>query len=662
MIENIFKQLIHMFCMKKKSLGILMGVLLLAFVLVLSFVAAAENSTNDTSSNTGNSVSSCNSNLESDAVNRGYQCLESLVNNNTKISLQEAVFASIALGNKNKLSDVIEEEKGQNCWPKSGCKLKDTAQVILAYDRMGKNTKDIESWVISKNSSATDLIWFLEIDVSNHVAAQCSIIYDGRESKISVNDDMKLSGNPGSCLSISSSGYWLRINDNCVNKEFEVSCNQDFLTSLLYQKREGSTIYVTSETHSASSLGTTIEKVNSYCFKTSSACDYEGSLWAALALSKTGNDISNYLPYLLALSEDNKKYFPSAFVNILTGGQDQYSEVVQNQKNNKYWEMIGSPYNRYYDTSLGLLSLQGSSAIEFENARNYLLEIQGKDGCWNNKNLRDTAFILYSGWPKSTGSSGSSGSGSSGAVTCESASLNYACSRASDCVEAGGSILYSYECNSYSEFCCSIKPQQETCNEKSGTICAANQQCSGSSVYSADGTCCIGTCHTLQSESTCESVYDGTCRFSCDDTEETITASCSDTTQICCTQKTTSGSGKGFSWLWIIFLLILIALIVLAIIYRDKIRLWWFKRRGKVKTSELRPGRGPPPIMPGRFGPSPRFGPGFNRSISQSTARPVSPPMRPGQNINRPRPPVESKSGKDKEVEDTFKKLKEMSK
>ena len=96
--------------------------------------------------------------------------------------------------------------------------------------------------------------------------------------------------------------------DKCLEKEFSVSCDQDFITALVYQKNTGSTVFVSSETHSSVSLGTTTEKVDSRCFSTGNKCDYEGSLWASIALAKVGEDVSQYIPYLLAFSGDNQKY------------------------------------------------------------------------------------------------------------------------------------------------------------------------------------------------------------------------------------------------------------------------------------------------------------------------------------------------------------------
>jgi cysteine-rich repeat protein len=340
--------------------------------------------------------------LAQEEVDEAYACLQDKVDSesSSSLSLQEAVFATLALGKQDKLENTINNEKGSNCWPKSGCTLKDTAQVLLAYDKMNKNTGDIESWLLSKQGASSSLSWFLQIDVTSHEASTCSITYNSQSFDININDDLTLSGNAGGCLSITPSKFWMQINNNCLDETFQVSCSDSFISSLLYQKSGSSTIFVSPTTHTGSSGGMTEESVNSKCFTTGSSCDYEGSLWAAIALSKTGKDVSAFTPYLLAGTQDNQRLFPSAFLYILTRGNDQFSEIIQSQNQNGYWQAPGTKYNRFYDTALGMLSLQSSSASELSGAKSYLLNTRTSDGCWNNNNIRDTGFILYSGWPR----------------------------------------------------------------------------------------------------------------------------------------------------------------------------------------------------------------------------------------------------------------------
>src|SRR3989344_9387097 len=108
-------------------------------------------------------------------VNKAYQCLQSQVDSKdtNSISLQEAIFGILALGSNSKLISVIDGKiVSGNHWQESN-PLKDTSQVMLAYNKIGKNTDEIKKWILSKKQPATDLTWYLEIDVDNHQSSQC---------------------------------------------------------------------------------------------------------------------------------------------------------------------------------------------------------------------------------------------------------------------------------------------------------------------------------------------------------------------------------------------------------------------------------------------------------------------------------------------------------
>jgi len=604
---------------------------LLVFVLLIlisNFVFAL-NETSD--SNLDNIITSSSENLE--GVDKAYSCLRDEIEDKDKLSFQEAIFVMMALGSESKATDAINLEKssGKDCWPKSSCNVKETSQVAIAYERSGKDTDDIKDWLLRQNSSSSDLNWFIEIDVTNRQKAECTLKYGSEDRKVSVNEDMTLSGNAGSCLSISSSGYWLKVKEECFNREFSISCNQDFVTALVYQKSNGGTVYVLPETHSAPSLGTTKEKISSQCFKSGGRCDYEGTLWASLALNQLEEETNSFLPYLIAYSSDNTNVFPSTFLYILTGGDDYYSQVVQAQKNNKYWEFVGAPYNRFYYTALALLSIGSTNSVEVENAKNYLLSVQTDKGCWNNNNIKDTAFLLYSGWRK-----GASSSDSSGGSTASCESSGYFCEIGSECTSSGGNILYNYDCsaNGGFTFCCSVNIQQQTCDQKGGIVCSANQECTGRLESSVDGSCCIqGACQTIQVVNLCEQ-FGGTCRTSCEDGEEESSDSCPATSDLCCKVSEDKG-GYGL----IILLVILILIILLAIIFRHKLRVWWYRFRGGIKSSEVRPSGGSSP----------------SRTIPQQFRKPFSQGFL-GSSPNT-RKPV-----RDKDIEDTLRKLRDLGK
>ncbi len=613
------------------------GVVILLIVLLSVLVFAQSNITNSTSGSTTSSGES-----------KGYQCLENIIDEKEQadISLQEAIFSTLALGFDQKLHDIIEDEKGNNCWPGDSCTVKETSQVLLAYDREKRQTDNIENWLLTKNQTATELTWYLQIDIQNHIASQCTLSYQDSERTVSVNEDMTLSGNPGSCFAISDSGFWLEVKDNCIGEEFSISCDQDFVTSLLYESSSADTIFVSPNTNSQSSLGTTTEKVNSQCFSTGGACDYEGTLWAALALDKAGHEINSYMPYLLALAEDNANLIPSSFLYKLTKSDDQYNNLIQAQQQDKYWQAASSRYNRFYDTSLAMLALYGSNAAELTNAKNYLLSIQTPEGCWNNNNIRDTAFILYSGWPRGVSISTEPG-GTGGGQSCESA-RNYCVSSIIACANAGG-IRSTQSCDI--GICCTADVALQSCSAQNGVICSAGQTCQGSNVDSLEGSCCIGTCSAATPDVTECELDGGNCYASCNTNEELVASSCGlDSGAVCCKPKTVETSDSGSSlWVWILVLVILIGLVVLGIVYRNKLQLMFFKWKSKGKGSST-PARGPPPGYPPRGMPP--------KPIQQ---RPMQRPMQP---MGRPpqMPPRRPASPADKELDETLKKLRDMGK
>jgi hypothetical protein len=587
------------------------------------------------------SVSAANE-TSADVSEKAYKCLESQIKDRGNLSLKEATFSAMARGSVGNVVSRIEADKdAKSCWPKNACKLKETAQVALAYKGMSKSTSDIESWILSKNASAPDLKWFLEIDITNKMAATCKIKDGTKENTVQILANAQIQGSPGSCLSIDNNGFMLKINTNCLKNTFEISCDQDFITSTLYQKNSGGTVFVLPGAHSAASLGSTTESVNGECLKTDAGCDYEGTLWAALALLKMGEDVSRFLPYLLALSDDNTKFFPSTFLYILVGGEDQYNLIIQEQKQGKFWEVAGTRDGRYYDTSLAMMALNGNGAGELDSAKEYLASIQTKEGCWNNNNIRDTAFILYSGWPRGVSSAGEVSS----PPDCEP---QFSCENSFDCTQAGGTVEYNYACPSVGQACCSVKVLLASCLEKKGIVCeSGKQECSGGGVVesSSDGPCCIGGSCVDIAEDTCTSAG-GTCLYSCGDKEViSSSGSCIDSSQSCCVAK------KGSSlWIWIVLLIILIAAAALGIIYREKVKMWWFKLMEKFKKKTVTPVQpaGKPALQGAR--PGAPFAPFM---------RPMPVQQRP---IVRPAPAKFVPKPRDKEMEEALKKLKEMSK
>jgi hypothetical protein len=404
-------------------------------------------------------------------VEKAYACLEGKTNGSkcATLTFDEKVFSLLATGNcKN---EVLADSLSDQCWPKAGCKIKSTAQAILALNK-DIDTAKAEDWLLSKTAVPSDIDWFLEIESNG--AATCTLIYPDQSTAytLTIGVDKKISSsNLGNCLSLAQDNYWLKIAPTCYNKEIRIQCtgatNQGFITTLLFKNKDSSTVQVSETVHSASSGGTTKETVNSFCFAEGTACNYEGSLWAAFALYSSGrnSEILKFMPYLITGMSSNSKYLPEAFLSFLTG--EFGTDLLLKQKAQLYWDESG---NKYYDTALALLPFRYESPYEKGYSKDWLLRVQESNGCWNGGNIVDNAFILYSIWNKGVSDSG----------TCLFASncIQVDCQVAS-CV--GGVCIYDYstECKD-GDGCCNsgcTYAKDDDC-EIGENECTANSDCS----------------------------------------------------------------------------------------------------------------------------------------------------------------------------------------
>ena len=565
-----------------------------------------------------------------DKLNASYTCLENKVKDNCNaLSSEEKIFSLLAI--EECREEVLADSADNECWPGSGCRIKTTAQAILALDKINVDVSSAAAWLLSQNTIPSGIDWYLEIESTG--AAACTITYDGNSYSVSIGADKKINTRAGNCLRLSEApfaDYWLKISPDCYNKEFDVSCNQSFLTTLLYKKSDSPVIYVSDKTSSASADGTTTEKVDFSCFRQGGTCDYEGSLWAAFVLNYLGEDISSYKPYLVTMAEDNPQYLPESFLYLIESSDTNFRTILlSKQQSSKWWSVSG---DKYYDTALALLAFQDESPQEKTNSRNWLLNVRDSEGCWQG-NIRNTAFILYSVWPEYFTGTGVTEEGTD-SLTCEDAG-GY-CIFETSCLDIGGSELsaYSFSCSG-TKICCDKSPSSQTCSEIGGEICASDETCSIPTVETLDTyDCCTGYCESVGvSQSECES-HGGTCRDSCLSDEKENSDQCDYIGEVCCVAVTTGDDeDKSYWWIWV--LLILIVLVVIGIIFRDKLRPVWLRMKSKFKRK-------------------PKTGPGL--ALTKVSVRPVHRRVLP--HARRPAPARKPKS----EVDDVLKKLKEIGK
>jgi len=566
-----------------------------------------------------------------------YSCLEGKISDKTcsNLSPEEKVFSFLATG-KCKSETLNSEGYKED--------ITFTAKTLLALKESGSNTDDAKDWLFDFNRSSIGLEWFLEIESPESTI--CTVDYSNSNT-IKINKDKTIASvTGGSCLKKSSNGYWVEISSGCYDEEFKISCDKQFLTTLIYKAKDGETIYVSEKTSSASASGETKEKVKSMCFSTSSnSCDYEGTLWAAFSLSVLGGDVTSYLPYLITFSSENEKLLPEAFLYSMTGNNEFKNLILSKQINNKWWV---SKEDTYYGTAVALLPFQFEEPIQKKDSLTWLFnEAQGSDGCWDSGNIKSNAFLLYSISPRSVPSSESA---------CELS--GFFCTSQIRCK---GNVLPGYACSG-AFVCCSTEPEVLTCAQQEGEICNSGQTCKGTGSLTVDASnlnsgeiCCLeGTCSESTSQgsalSECE-ISGGECRInSCLSGEEKSFKQCSFSSDICCVQKTSSGTN--YFWIW--FLVILIVLVAVGIFFHDKLRHYWViakSRFGNFKGFGGKSSSGSPPPGPSGAPPS-----GF------TPLRRIPPQRRilPGSGGNHERRVPKSRS--QSEIDEVLKKLKEIGK
>ncbi|MFA5061118.1 MAG: hypothetical protein WC494_02290 [Candidatus Pacearchaeota archaeon] len=593
------------------------GIFLLVLLLLIFPIISAQNST-------------INSTETEDKIEKGFECLEAKAGDCSSLTNQEIALTILATPDEI-FDDCVEELQDRESSDNWG-NVRDTALAVLALKHAGKDTQDSEEWLLGKSRTPTELIWYMEEDSEGET--QCHIGYDSTDYLITLGENKKIDQNAGSCLTRAQSNFWLQIAPECFGKEFTLECDKDFIGTLLYKNKNSPTIYVLEGTKSAQAYGSMEIKVNSKCFGDTSSCDYEATLWATFALLKTGYDVEEYFPYIIAMSETNKRYLPDAFIYMVTNYEGYATKLASAQKLGNYWEADSTAYSRYYDTSLAILSLGGSSSEQITNAKSWLLFSQGSDGCWQGS-VRDTAIALWA-------LEGRSGKNSEGGGITYCSQAGYYCIPSSEC-PTEQDVGDAYYCSVQSETCC-MSENLKSCSGYSGSVCGSNEVCTGNERKATDTEkCCTGECVERPTETECESMF-YSCRGSCLETEEEISYSCN-SGQVCCRTKTETE--KSLVWKWILIIGILVVLIIIGYLFREKLKLLWFKL--KIKFKKDKGGGSSPPGGPPRFPPQqqrPPYRQGF-------------PPLRNNQNpVNQRRIP----RTEEKENSDVFSRLREMSK
>jgi hypothetical protein len=626
--------------------------LILIFSLSLGVFASDNVSTNQTANVSTNISSNIEINSARGTTNitkseKAFSCLVNELKSDCSgaTTIQQLSFSILASPDNvtgKCVNALLGKRKSDNCFgDASSCSIRETSWAILALNHVGKDTSKELEWLIKQNKTSSGVEWFLQQDSTGDTI--CKLKYRGEDYIFNTKENKKLSGNLGPCFSFAQSNFWLRLNENCFDSEFSLVCDKEFFAGWHYKNAGSPILNVLSETKKTAANNEVKLKVDSKCFGSGSDCNFEDTFWATLALKNQFKDIKPFVPYLISAEDSNLKYLPAAMNYLILEYSSLYgTKLIQQQKSGTYWEAENSAYGSIYDTALALLAIGTQNQPQVTSAKDWIWNFKQEDnGCWNSRNIRDTAFLLWAieqRPPKTDQDIIISPN-----TKCEQG--GYTCSKQLDCLSTGGELLSNYDCShvGFAQYCCSKNPIQD-CSTLLGEVCLSGLTCSGLTKQSSQGTCCLGECvEPLSKISECE-VQGNTCRNSCLTSQEEVDYSCGEGLQVCCSTKVSANSGVPF-WLW--FLIgILIILIIIAIIFRDRIKVWYYK-----KINGSKGGMSPRPVN--GFGP-PRPGfPPLNRPINRPNIMP--PERRPMSSVQPPIVP-----GKNSSSQETFARLKQM--
>ncbi|MEM4318391.1 MAG: hypothetical protein QW244_01400 [Candidatus Pacearchaeota archaeon] len=433
----------------------------------------------------------------------------------------------------------------QTVTQESQCKVKETALASFIYNQFGLDTSKINEFLLNRSSLFTQIQWYLQLDVERWLNATCNISYIKgnieKQQTIIVHENKSVSGS-GECLKAEQ--YWVKIDqsNDCYNANFKILCEvsdpaKPYSVSLLYKDSTQKTKWYVADLRYSVESGSSVEvsvKDVSKCLTDAIGCDYEANAIAAYVLKLQENgEYRNLLPYLRILAENNKNVNSHAWLYLITGDSSYAASILKARTLQGYW--LISKFGQSYDTAINAYSLIKNFNNEYNESKtkDYLLNVQNNAGYWKCaepgcKEVRDTAMLLYVFWPKVIPVSGGIA-----ANECEAAG--------GTCFTEGECALGTIENKELSVACgtgkCCIATSSLSCYDPliSGNICSGNDKCSGITVQSLEGDCCVGQCVTP--EQTCEEQYGYLCNNTrneyCPSGYDIVAKDTSDTVQCC---------------------------------------------------------------------------------------------------------------------------------
>lgn len=287
---------------------------------------------------------------------------------------------------------IVSQKHDNNCWPKAGCKNKDTVWAVLTLHKYGESSyvTDALAWLKkSQTPTLTGGNWWLGIDTPD--TGTCVIKYTKGTTEVTKDVDVDAGTFP-KC----GGGTFFDLK-NCLESgllssyaslELNIDCSALSSAKISIAYNSGSSYYLYEEVADTTATIT----VKNGCFGTGykdPSCSYDSSLYAEWALSQIDSSLSSEL--YLRESYDSKNTIHNAILYIITQDKSYAGELVKSQKSDGSWD------SNSYNTAFAVLALRSGSEYSqyIEKAYEWLKEKQQEDGSWDGKVL-NTAMVLYS--------------------------------------------------------------------------------------------------------------------------------------------------------------------------------------------------------------------------------------------------------------------------
>ncbi len=328
-------------------------------------------------------------------------------NGNYGDDIMTTAFATLALRNSG-VKDYADlgyqwiksqEDTTNHCWPKSGCKVQDTAFALWVMNEYADDEGTAaETWLEQSLSAGLTGKWLLQAVTTN--SGSCKISY----TKKSENIEKSVKVEAGVFPDCSNSPNTLFDLNSCLESgllannpgiAIDVNCNDlgpSTVISVVYNK--DTSYYLIQEATTTRQL----VKIENGCFGTSTkgSCSLEPTLYSNWILFNTASTLKTFL--WLRDNYDKLNAMHDALLYLST--DDKIKEMFLGDLK-KAQRNDGSFDKSVITTAYAALALQkAGSTDELGKAVDWLEKKQGSDGSFESSLLK-TAVILYAGLPAS---------------------------------------------------------------------------------------------------------------------------------------------------------------------------------------------------------------------------------------------------------------------